>query len=140
MIKSKIIKTDAEWKSQLSEEAYVVCRQKGTEAPFSGKYYKYRENAIYSCICCDNELFSSDHKYDSGSGWPSFFKVIGNEAIEEQEDNSYNMKRTEIICQKCSAHLGHVFQDGPEPTGLRYCVSSVALNFSYKKFTNKLIR
>jgi len=123
MIAKKIIKTEAEWKSQLSEEAYFVCRQKGTETPFSGKYYKYRENGIYSYICCGNELFSSENKYDSGSDWPSFFKVIRNEAIEEQEDNSYNMKRIEIIYKKCSAHLGHVFQNGSKPKGHRYCVS-----------------
>ncbi len=132
MIKRKIIKTDNEWKNELSEDAYLVCRQKHTEVAFSGIYNKYNEQGIYSCICCGNELFSSDHKYESYSGWPSFYKVIGKAAIEEQEDDSNNMRRIEIVCKKCNAHLGHLFQDGSEPTGFRYCVNSVALNFKCK--------
>ena len=131
-MKNKIIKTEEDWKTKLSEDSYYVCRQKGTEAPFSGKYNKYNEEGTYSCICCNNELFRSSQKYDSGSGWPSFYKTISERAIEEKEDSSYGMKRVEISCKQCDSHLGHVFQDGPKPTGLRYCVSSVALNFKHK--------
>ncbi len=128
-MQNKIIKTEEEWKTKLSEDSYYVCRLKGTEVPFSGKYNKYNEEGIYSCICCDNELFRSSQKYDSGSGWPSFYKTISEREIEEKEDASHGMKRIEITCKQCDSHLGHVFQDGPKPTGLRYCVSSVALNF-----------
>ena len=108
-MQNKIIKTEEEWKTKLSEDSYYVCRQKGTESPFSGKYNKYNEEGMYSCICCDNELFRSSEKYDSGSGWPSFYKTISERAIEEKEDASHEMKRIEITCKQCGSHLGHVF-------------------------------
>ena len=125
----KIIKTDKEWQAQLSPLAYDVCRMHGTEAPFSGEYYNFKGEGIYKCICCGAELFDSNTKYNSGTGWPSFYESIEDDAITEVQDISHGMVRTEVRCSKCDSHLGHVFPDGPEPTGLRYCINSVCLNF-----------
>ena len=125
----KVIKTDEEWRRELSPEAYHVCRLHGTEAPFSGKYYQNKEDGIYRCVCCNAPLFTSDTKFDSGTGWPSYFEPYSEDALIEVKDTSYGMVRTEVRCARCDAHLGHVFPDGPEPTGLRYCVNSVCLDF-----------
>jgi len=130
---NKFKKSDEEWKNSLSEEEYYVCRMNGTERAFTGKYWNHKEDGIYKCTACGNELFSSETKYDSGSGWPSFFKPIEEKNVSTKDDNSMFMKRTEIICSNCDAHLGHVFDDGPNPTGLRYCVNSVSLDFEKKK-------
>jgi len=124
----KIEKTEAEWQAELSPEAFYVCRQHGTEAPFSGKYNNNKKEGIYNCICCGSPLFRSDTKFDSGTGWPSYYESIEN-AIKEVKDNSHGMQRIEVRCAKCDAHLGHLFPDGPEPTGLRYCINSVSLDF-----------
>lgn len=115
---------------KLTSEEHNVCRLKGTESPFTGKYWNCKEPGTYHCTCCNNPLFSSKNKYDSGTGWPSFTRPVNNEAVTEVMDLSHGMKRTEITCQKCGAHLGHVFPDGPPPTGLRYCINSVALNLN----------
>ena len=121
---------EKDWKEQLSPDEYYVCRKKGTEPAFSGEYDKFYEPGIYLCKCCKLELFSSSNKYDSGSGWPSFWSPFSAEAITEHKDESYGMVRTEVKCSNCNAHLGHVFGDGPEPTGLRYCINSLALDLS----------
>ena len=125
----KIVKTEKEWKEQLTPEEFQVCREHGTEAPFSGKYYDYKGEGLYSCKCCGAPLFESDTKFDSGTGWPSYFEAV-EDAITEIKDISYGMIRTEVRCSSCDAHLGHVFPDGPEPTGLRYCINSVCLDFN----------
>jgi len=114
---------------KLTSEEHNICREKGTEAPFSGEYLNLKDKGIYKCICCETELFSSDTKFDSGTGWPSFFMPIKKNNIKEIEDLSNNIQRTEVTCTNCDAHLGHVFSDGPKPTGLRYCINSTSLNF-----------
>ncbi len=125
---NKIDKSEAQWRDELSEEQYYVCRQKGTERAFTGKYHDCKEDGTYVCSCCGEPLFDSDTKYDSGSGWPSFYQPLNTEAVEEEHDNSHGMQRIEVHCKKCGAHLGHVFPDGPQPTGLRYCINSVSLD------------
>ncbi|MBM3618416.1 MAG: peptide-methionine (R)-S-oxide reductase MsrB [Alphaproteobacteria bacterium] len=126
-MREKIRKTDAEWREQLDDASYYVTRLKGTEPPFSGEYTNTEDEGVYTCKCCGEPLFLSDAKYHSGCGWPSFFKPLNEEAIDEERDTTHGMVRTEILCSKCGAHLGHVFEDGPEPTGLRYCVNSLSL-------------
>ncbi len=129
---SKIEKTDAEWQAQLSPQEFQVCRGKGTERAFTGEYWNCHEEGVYRCKCCGSPLFSSDTKFESGSGWPSFYQALQADAIAEHRDISHGMVRTEILCQHCDAHLGHVFPDGPKPTGLRYCVNSASLSLTKK--------
>jgi len=127
-----VSKTDEEWQKILTPEQYRVCRKKDTERPFTGKYNDCKENGMYKCSCCGNDLFDSNSKFESGTGWPSFFKPINDENIKCESDADYGMIRTEVMCKKCGAHLGHVFDDGPQPTNLRFCINSVSLNLDKK--------
>lgn len=129
----KIKKPEDEWKKELTPEQYRVLREKGTDRPFTGEYYDSKKKGVYKCAGCGAELFDAETKYDSGSGWPSFYLPISKDNIEEHPDNSLFMKRTEILCAKCGGHLGHVFDDGPEPTGLRYCVNSTSVKLDESK-------
>ena len=129
----KIKKTEAEWQEQLSPEQYQVTRKAGTEPAFTGKYHKTKDPGMYTCACCGEPLFSSETKFESGTGWPSFYKPVAAGAVEEHSDRAYGMSRTEVRCPRCDAHLGHVFPDGPRPTGMRYCMKSAALELKPEK-------
>jgi peptide-methionine (R)-S-oxide reductase len=125
----KIEKTEEEWKQSLTPEQYNVMRQKGTERPFSGQHYRNKEHGVYLCAACGQRLFTSEHKFESGTGWPSFWQPIDGQSVETETDRGHGMVRVEVHCSRCGAHLGHIFEDGPRPTGLRYCINSVSLDF-----------
>lgn len=134
MTKPSVNKTDEEWKQELTPEEFAICRKKGTERAFTGKYYDCKDKGIYRCTCCGKELFNSETKYDSGSGWPSFYAPVDKDAIKAEMDSSHGMRRVEVMCSSCESHLGHVFEDGPQPTGLRFCINSASLKL--EKDTN----
>jgi len=132
-MKRKIEKTEDQWKQELSPEQFHICIEKGTERPFTGKYHNSKEEGVYQCAACGNAVFDSNTKFESGTGWPSFYQPISGENVETEEDRTHGMRRTEVMCSSCGAHLGHVFNDGPRPTGLRYCINSAALKLDSKE-------
>ena len=132
-MKKRVTKSDAEWQQELTPEQYAVARQKGTERPFTGKYHDSKEKGTYRCVACGNELFNSEAKFDSGCGWPSFTAPLADDNVRTEVDTSHGMRRTEVLCSSCDAHLGHVFDDGPRPTGLRYCINSVVLDLDQEE-------